>query len=377
VRVIGKGNKERLVPLGEEAVYWVENYLEHGRPWLLNGVSIDVLFPSQRAQQMTANILASHQALCATGGYRQRKTLAARFASCVCYPFTESRCRLTCGPDVAWPQRSLYDPDLYACRDGAAATASSATSPAGVIVVFKGYVMKKGFIMFTLLAAALTSTAHADDAAIKQSLAKLGVQSSDIQPAPVAGMKTVLTNSGVLYVTDDGKHIIQGPMYDVSGAQPVNVTNQLLTAHLNALEKEMIVYKAPQEKHVITVFTDITCGYCHKLHEEMADYNALGITVRYLAFPRQGLQSQAEQDMKAIWCAKDRNKALDDAMSGKGVKPASCDLDIADHYALGVQFGVNGTPAVVLNDGYLVPGYQGPKEMKAFLDEHQKQTGGK
>jgi thiol:disulfide interchange protein DsbC len=64
-------------------------------------------------------------------------------------------------------------------------------------------------------------------------------------------------------------------------------------------------------------------------------------------------------------------------MSGKGVKPASCDLDIADHYALGVQFGVNGTPAVVLNDGYLVPGYQGPKEMKAFLDEHQKQTGGK
>jgi protein-disulfide isomerase len=102
--------------------------------------------------------------------------------------------------------------------------------------------------------------------------------------APVAGMKTVLTNSGVLYVTEDGKHIIQGPMYDVSGAQPVNVTNQLLMKNLNALEKEMIVYKAAQEKHVITVFTDITCGYCHKLHEEMKDYNALGITVRYLAF---------------------------------------------------------------------------------------------
>jgi len=53
VRVIGKGNKERLVPLGEEAVYWLENYLEHGRPWLLNGQSLDVVFPSQRAQQMT------------------------------------------------------------------------------------------------------------------------------------------------------------------------------------------------------------------------------------------------------------------------------------------------------------------------------------
>lgn len=138
--------------------------------------------------------------------------------------------------------------------------------------------------MFTLLATAFSGMVHADDAAIRQSLAKLGVKSTEIQSAPVAGMKTVLTNSGVLYVTEDGKHIIQGPMYDVSGASPVNVTNQLLMKHLNALENEMIVYKAPQEKHVITVFTDITCGYCHKLHEEMKDYNALGITVRYLAF---------------------------------------------------------------------------------------------
>ncbi|EDP9910222.1 bifunctional protein-disulfide isomerase/oxidoreductase DsbC [Salmonella enterica subsp. enterica serovar Anatum] len=233
--------------------------------------------------------------------------------------------------------------------------------------------MKKRFMMFTLLAAAFSGVAHADDAAIRQSLAKLGVQSTEIQASPVAGMKTVLTHSGVLYVTDDGKHIIQGPMYDVSGAHPVNVTNKLLMSQLNALEKEMIVYKAPDEKHVITVFTDITCGYCHKLHEEMKDYNALGITVRYLAFPRQGLESQAEQDMKSIWCAKDKNKAFDDAMAGKGVKPASCDVNIADHYAL----GVSGTPAIVLSNGYVVPGYQGPKEMKAFLDEHQKQTSGK
>ncbi|WP_330982799.1 MULTISPECIES: bifunctional protein-disulfide isomerase/oxidoreductase DsbC [Enterobacterales] len=237
--------------------------------------------------------------------------------------------------------------------------------------------MKKGLVMFSLLAAALSGVAHADDAAIQQSLAKLGVQSTEIQSSPVSGMKTVLTNSGVLYVTEDGKHIIQGPMYDVSGAAPVNVTNKLLVGKLNGLEKEMIVYKAAQEKHVITVFTDITCGYCHKLHAEMKDYNALGITVRYLAFPRQGVQSQAEQDMKSIWCAKDRNKAFDDAMNGKGVQAASCDINIANHYALGVQFGVNGTPAIVLNDGYVVPGYQGPQEMKAFLDEHKKQTSSK
>lgn len=237
--------------------------------------------------------------------------------------------------------------------------------------------MKKGLLMFTLLATTLSGAAHADSAAIKQLLAKLGVQSSDVQPSPIKGISTVLTDSGVIYVTDDGKHIIQGPMYDVSGAQPVNVTNTLLAGKLNALEKEMIVYKAPQEKHVITVFTDITCGYCHKLHEQMADYNALGITVRYLAFPRQGLDSDAEKEMKAIWCAKDKNKAFDDVMAGKSVAPASCDVDIADHYALGVQLGVSGTPAVVLSNGTLVPGYQPPKEMKEFLDEHQKMTSGK
>jgi len=236
--------------------------------------------------------------------------------------------------------------------------------------------MKKSLMMFTLLAA-FSSAVQADDAAIKQTLAKLGVQSTEIQPSPISGMKTVLTNSGVLYVTEDGKHMIQGPLYDVSGAQPINTTNSMLMTHLNALEKEMIVYKAANEKHVITVFTDITCGYCHKLHEQMADYNALGITVRYLAFPRQGMQSEAADNMKAIWCAKDRNKAFDDAMAGKGVKAASCDIDIADQYALGVQFGVSGTPAIVLSNGYVVPGYQGPQEMKAFLDEHKKQTGGK
>ncbi|WP_058911983.1 bifunctional protein-disulfide isomerase/oxidoreductase DsbC [Entomohabitans teleogrylli] len=236
--------------------------------------------------------------------------------------------------------------------------------------------MKKGFWLLSLLAATAAGFAHADDAAVKQSLAKLGIQNAEIQTAPVAGMKTVLTESGVLYVTEDGKHIIQGPMYDVSGAQPVNVTNQLLLGKLKALENEMIVYKAADEKHVITVFTDTTCGYCHKLHEQMKDYNALGITIRYLAFPRQGVQSQAEKDMRAIWCAKDRNAAFDTAVKGGEVAAANCAIDLTKHYTLGVQFGVQGTPAMVLGNGTLIPGYQGPKELKAFLDAHQKMSAG-
>ena len=175
----------------------------------------------------------------------------------------------------------------------------------------------------------------------------------------------------MLYVTDDGKYFIQGPLYNVSGAQPVNVTNQLLQKQVDALTDQMIIYKAPKEQHVITVFTDITCGYCRKLHEQMADYNALGITVRYLAFPREGLNGQIEQQMKSIWCAADRRKAFDAAMKGEDVTPAKCDIDIAQHYKLGVLFGIQGTPALLLQNGSMIPGYQGPQDLKRYLDSQK------
>ena len=194
-----------------------------------------------------------------------------------------------------------------------------------------------------------------------KALASLGIQQADVQPSPVNGLKTVLTDSGVLYASEDGKHILQGPLFDVSGKEPVNVTNQLLSSKMDALKDQMIVYKAPKEKHVITVFTDITCGYCHKLHQQMKEYNDLGITVRYLAFPRQGLASQAEKDMKSIWCTADKAKAFDAAMKGDAISPATCKTDISKHYELGVQFGIQGTPAIILENGMMIPGYQGPK----------------
>ncbi|MCU5774605.1 bifunctional protein-disulfide isomerase/oxidoreductase DsbC [Erwiniaceae bacterium BAC15a-03b] len=232
--------------------------------------------------------------------------------------------------------------------------------------------MKKRFMLISLLLASVTGVAQADDAAIQASLKKLGLQQIEIQPSPLAGTKTVLTESGVLYVSEDGKHFIQGPLYDVSGTQPVNVTNKLLEKKVDALAKEMIVYKAAKEQHVITVFTDITCGYCRKLHEQMADYNALGITVRYLAFPRQGLNSPTEKEMKSIWCAADRNKAFDAAMKGEEVSPIDCKINLDEHYKLGVLYGIQGTPAILLENGMMVPGYQGPKEMKQMLDGQKR-----
>ncbi|WP_075182624.1 bifunctional protein-disulfide isomerase/oxidoreductase DsbC [Pantoea sp. 1.19] len=229
--------------------------------------------------------------------------------------------------------------------------------------------MKKRVVLLSLLMAAASGFAQADNAAIQQSLNRLGLHETEIQPSPLPGTKTVLSESGVLYVTDDGKHFIQGPLYDVSGNQPVNVTNQQLMKKVDALKDEMIVYKAPKEQHVITVFTDITCGYCHKLHEQMKDYNALGITVRYLAFPREGMQGKVAKEMTAIWCAADRNKAFDAVENGKAPAPASCNIDLSKHYKLGVLFGIQGTPAILLENGMMVPGYQGPQEMKQMLDK--------
>ncbi|MFD1803798.1 bifunctional protein-disulfide isomerase/oxidoreductase DsbC [Mixta tenebrionis] len=231
--------------------------------------------------------------------------------------------------------------------------------------------MKKTFAIVAMLAASFAGAAQADDAAIQQSLRKLGIDKTEIYPSPLPGMKTVLSDSGVLYVSEDGKHFIQGPLYDVGGARPVNVTNQLLQKKVDALSKDMIVYKAPKEQHVITVFTDTTCGYCRKLHQEMSDYNALGITVRYLAFPREGLNGKVAKEMKSIWCAKDRNKAFDAAMKGSAVAPADCKTDLAQHYQLGILFGIQGTPAILLENGLMIPGYQGPQEMKQLLDKQK------
>lgn len=231
--------------------------------------------------------------------------------------------------------------------------------------------MKKHYLLFSLLMTTIAGLAHADDAAIQQSLKKLGLQQTEIQPSSLPGMKTVLTESGVLYVTEDGKQFIQGPLYDVSGGQPVNVTNKLLEKKVEALSKEMIVYKAPKEQHVITVFTDITCGYCRKLHSEMADYNALGITVRYLAFPREGMNGQVAKNMESVWCAADPKKALTTAMNGGDISPIDCKIDLSQHYKLGILYGIQGTPAILLQNGMMIPGYQGPKEMKQLLDSQK------
>lgn len=201
-------------------------------------------------------------------------------------------------------------------------------------------------------------SAFAGESEIKAAFAKMDMTVQHIQPSPVAGVAVVSTSQGIFYISDDGRYLVQGPMFDMSGKTPENITNRVLLSELNSLEKEMIIYKSPREKHVITVFTDLTCPYCLKLHNENNALNDKGITVRYLAFPRKGPDSAVGKEMQSVWCNGFKTKALNGAFKNEPIAPIEkCNIDISKHYNLGLKFGITGTPAIVLEDGTLIAGY--------------------
>ena len=220
-------------------------------------------------------------------------------------------------------------------------------------------------------AIALVSTfAVADDAAeqtIRKSLANLALDTpiESISASPMAGLYEVkLKGSRVLYASADGQFIVQGYMFQLKDGKPVNLTEQAervgVAKLINGIPvAETVVYPAIGEtKSHITVFTDTTCPYCHKLHAEVPQLNKMGIEVRYVAFPRQGLGSPGDQQLQAVWCSKDKKTAMDKMTDGKTVEAPKCANPVAKQFAMGQSIGVNGTPAIVLADGQVIPGYQ-------------------
>ncbi|MDO4429927.1 MAG: bifunctional protein-disulfide isomerase/oxidoreductase DsbC [Lonepinella koalarum] len=223
-------------------------------------------------------------------------------------------------------------------------------------------------ILTTLSLVTFSTMALADDAMIINSLKKLGAGQIEVKSSPVKGLKTVITDQGILYASEDGKFVLQGKLFELTEKGPVDVSAKSLMGVLESYKNDMIVYPAKNEKHIVTVFMDITCHYCHKLHEQMKEYNDLGITVRYLAFPRRGMDKTAQQ-METIFTAKDKVQALNDAENGKLPTELKTPNIVKKHYDLGVQFGVRGTPAIVTETGELIGGYLPPKELFAALNE--------
>ena len=225
------------------------------------------------------------------------------------------------------------------------------------------------FSLFLLIISLLTSfTISAGDLTagdsgtekLKQALAESmpKVQVTKISATAIDGLYEVIVGSQVVYMSVDARYMIEGDLYDLRTKQNIS-ENAKSVIRLAAIEKlgenNMLVYRPEKVKDIITVVTDIDCPYCRRLHSEIPDYLKNDIEVRYIFMPLKGAS-----DMKktvSVWCADDKQLALDIAKSGGEVEEKSCDNPIKDHLKLARALGVSGTPAIILEDGQLLPGY--------------------
>ncbi|MEH6501260.1 MAG: thioredoxin fold domain-containing protein [Pseudoalteromonas distincta] len=233
--------------------------------------------------------------------------------------------------------------------------------------------MRLKLILGALLALTTTAVLAEPADAIRSSLSKLNlpVAIKTISESPMAGVYQVQLESGrILYASGDGQFLIQGALYDLSADQPRNLTTAAEAAGIgeviNALPQDQLVIFAPDKpKTHVTIFTDVDCGYCRLLHSEVDELNALGIEVRYAAFPRSGPDQASAKIMESIWCAKDRQTAMTEAKLGNKIETLTCDNPVKEQFALGQQVGVQGTPAIFMANGVLVPGYKPAAQLAA------------
>ena len=211
------------------------------------------------------------------------------------------------------------------------------------------------------------------DAAIRAAVAKAAPDWAidSIKPSVIPGYKEVAIGALVVYVSADGKYLMQGSLIDLSSRS--NLTNAseavLRRGLLDAVGKDRrIVFAPPNPKYRVTVFTDIDCGFCRKLHTQIQDYNKAGIAVEYLFFPRAGLNSDSFTKAVNVWCAVDRRRALTDAKLDKPIAKKTCPNPITMEFELGQKVGVDGTPAIYAADGTQLGGYLSPQDMLARLD---------
>jgi thiol:disulfide interchange protein DsbC len=214
---------------------------------------------------------------------------------------------------------------------------------------------------------------------IREQLARRipGAKPEDVIPAPIPGLYEISVGTSTAYISADGKYLISGDLFEV--ASKTNMTEARRTVARKKLidglkESDLIVFApAGAVKHTITVFTDVDCGYCRKLHSEIAELNKLGVRVRYAAYPRSGPGTEDWNKMEAVWCAKDRRKALTNAKLGEALPAANCGATpVASQYQLGDSVGVSGTPAIVTESGEFLGGYMPAAKLSAYLEE-QKQ----
>ena len=202
-----------------------------------------------------------------------------------------------------------------------------------------------------------------------------GARPEELRATAVPGIFELTRGAEVVYVTADGKYAFTGDLVEL--ASNTNLTEQhrreLRAKALDAFpESEMLVFGPKDSKYTVTVFTDVDCPYCRKLHSQIATYNRLGIRVRYVLYPRTGPNTESWTKAEQVWCSSDRNAALTRAKLGDELKTKPCaDNPVARSYALGQEFALEGTPAIVMPSGEMLPGYVPPDVLAAHLKDEK------
>jgi thiol:disulfide interchange protein DsbC len=233
--------------------------------------------------------------------------------------------------------------------------------------------------LLLVISGGLGAAAHADETkadprALLLKKLPAGTKLDDLRPAAISGLYEYMQGAEVSYITADGKYFVDGNVYDMDSHE--NITEQRRVEYRLKLiaaipESQMIVFSPKNPKYTINVFTDIDCGYCRKLHSEVAEFNKLGVRIRYLSYPRSGPDSDSWHKAEVVWCAADRNDALTKAKAGAilDTRKVCKDSPVAREYQLGQDIGVHGTPAIVTESGDYISGYMPPQALVRRLDE--------
>jgi thiol:disulfide interchange protein DsbC len=232
--------------------------------------------------------------------------------------------------------------------------------------------MKLRYFAGLVLAAGATFAQAAEspaDAAARKAMTDLVPQAKidAVEASPLPGFRQVIVGGQMVYVSDDGKYLLQGALYDTSNKRDLTASRLAVDTKkkVDGIPEQKRIVFAPsgKPKYKVTVFTDIDCGYCRKLHSQIAEYNQRGIEVDYVFFPRSGIGTPSYDKAVSVWCAKDRKAAFTAAKSGANPAPLKCENPIAEQFTLGTQVGVNATPAIYAPDGTHIGGYIPPDEM--------------
>ena len=232
-------------------------------------------------------------------------------------------------------------------------------------------------LSFLILTGFLYSiNALSDPDSIRDALSKSmpGIEVDEISASPVEGFYEVVVGPNLFYVSEDGRYLFNGNLFDLQEPpEKRDLTEARIgMARVKAVKKigadNVLEFKAPMQKHVVSVFTDVDCGYCRKLHSEIDEYLKQGITVDYLFYPRAGIGSESYKKAVAVWCADDRQAALTKAKLGETIEMKECANPVAEHMKLAGSLQIRGTPMIVTDHGMVLPGYVSASDLSKRLE---------